>query len=780
VWARDLLRDDIGVRDYFRHKFTHLLIDEFQDTDPIQAEIALYLAEEVPPGTRESQRPRRWEDIQPQSGKLFVVGDPKQSIYRFRQADITLVNRLRDILGVDTLPLVQNFRSHRPVIEWANHVFGQWMVEGEGQPPYAPLHWKWEVAEDSRLGPAVHALGGPLPLKMPEVRRAEARAVARLMQRIRAEGWQVRDGEEPGGGARFRPALYRDVCLLVPRRTGLLRDLELTLEDAGVPYRLESASLVFDTQEVRDLLNCLEAVDNPVDGVALVAALRSPAFACSDVDLVSHLDGGGRLDYLRPGSNAPEGPVSDSLHALAEYHEQARWQSFPMLVERFVRGRKLLELALDHPRPREQWRRYQFVIDRARAFAEAGGTSLRAFLQWMREQQEEHARAVETPVPEGDEDAIRVLTIHGSKGLEFPIVVLADLGGAANAKSPAVLFRRQTNAESSEAAAGGAVHVHLGQFETLGYQGLRDWELEREQEEQVRLMYVASTRAKDHLVVSRFQVEEARHTSAASTIDAYMNGAEHLWSAVDLSASVGPVAPQSLSDAPGASATHADSPISREEWITQREHVLRLRSRPAAIAATTLAHEQREERGTDAEPWRRGRAGTSIGRAVHAVLQTIDLATGKGLEETARAQAQAEGLPERESEVAALAKHALSTDAVRRAVESGHWWREVPVGIPIGDGVLEGFIDLLFEEDGGLVVVDYKTDAARDDAAIDGAMERYRLQGAAYALAVERVTGLPVRESIFVFLQPRREIAIDGLREAMADAEQAAAAYLAG
>ena len=134
------------------------------------------------------------------------------------------------------------------------------------------------------------------------------------------------------------------------------------------------------------------------------------------------------------------------------------------------------------------------------------------------------------------------------------------------------------------------------------------------------------------------------------------------------------------------------------------------------------------------------RAGTSVGRAVHAVLQSIDLATGEGIAERARAQAAAEGVPGREGEIERLCHVAVDSDIVKRAVASQRYWREVPVAVGTGNGSLHGFIDLLFEAEEGLVVVDYKTDAIAGDAAPE-AVQRYRLQGGAYAHALQELTG---------------------------------------
>jgi ATP-dependent helicase/nuclease subunit A len=147
-----------------------------------------------------------------------------------------------------------------------------------------------------------------------------------------------------------------------------------------------------------------------------------------------------------------------------------------------------------------------------------------------------------------------------------------------------------------------------------------------------------------------------------------------------------------------------------------------------------------------------------VGRAVHAVLQSIDLGTGAGLDATARAQALAEGIPQREAEVRALARSVLQSPTVRSAVTGGRYWREVPVAAVVDGVTVEGFIDLLVETLEGLVVVDYKTDQTPTDADLDAAMDRYRVQGAAYALALGRALNTSVARCVFVFARRRRAV----------------------
>ena len=444
VWARDLLRDNIEVRDHFRARFSHLLIDEAQDTDPIQAEIAMFLAEDVPEPAAAGGRPTDWARITPEVGKLFVVGDPKQSIYRFRRADARQMALLRERLGGETVHLVQNFRSQEPIVDWVNCVFASWMAGGNDQAEYVDLIHRWEVATDDPFKPRAWSLGDAMEGNVNEIRQAEAQAIAGVLARIDGK-WQVLDGEatNSSGVERYRPAKLSDICILMPKRTGL-RILELALDDADIPYRLEGASLIFATQEIRDLANCLKAIDDPADQVAVVAALRSPAFACNDIELLQFHQSAGVFDYLSDHETSND-PVGEALVELRRYHDARMWTPIADLIDRFIRERMLMEAALDHPRTREQWRRYRFMVERARAFAEAGGNSLRPFLEWVDRQAKENAWVTETPVPEGDEEAVRIMTIHGAKGLEFPVVVLAGLHSDRQLPTDRVLFEREGN-----------------------------------------------------------------------------------------------------------------------------------------------------------------------------------------------------------------------------------------------------------------------------------------------------------------------------------------------
>jgi ATP-dependent helicase/nuclease subunit A len=483
------------------------------------------------------------------------------------------------------------------------------------------------------------------------------------------------------------------------------------------------------------------------------------------------------------------------------------------------------------------------VLDQARAFEEAGGASLSDFVAWVTRQTDGSVRAVESTLPEDDEDAVRILTIHGAKGLEFPVAIVAGLGtgGDRPMPGPTLLFDGEHRPELALRAG----------VATSGFETAKLVDVQEEQDEQIRLLYVAMTRARDFLVVSGF------HNPAGQTGGSL---AEKLWETLgdqpfgEFEERVGvdgvPVAEVELAlgqlslfpdgDAgPGgvpnlgpsstrpvtavaatavaASATGArgagSTPARDGEtpggsladygaWRADRERRLGSARHPSSIAATSipalaraLAGPQSDdssgagllqsdfdppegqgvldaERTDDLHPWQRGRAGTALGKAVHATLQLVDLADGHDLDVIAEAAAAAELISDRTADVRRLARAALGSPSVRAAVSSGKFHREVYVGARVAGTLVEGYIDLLYEEEGELVVVDYKTDTVRDDGEVEEAFARYRLQGAAYALALESALGRPVRRCVFVFLAvPHRAVerAVEDLHVSMAE-----------
>ncbi|MFP5327396.1 MAG: UvrD-helicase domain-containing protein, partial [Acidimicrobiia bacterium] len=613
----------------------------------------------------------------------------------------------------------------------------------------------------SVLGRCAH----PLNTRAGALRRSEARDVAAAVTTAVREGWTVFD---EGTGA-WRPARLGDVTILVPARTSL-PFLEDELEQAGIPYRAESSSLVYATRAVRDLLMVLRAIADPTDHLRVVSALRTPLFACGDDDLFRFkVLRNGRWSYLgdQPATVPVDDPVARGLAYLREVHAQRYWLAPSELLDRIARDRFAFELGFAEGRPRDVWRRLRFVIDQARAWSDATGGTLREYLHWVTQQTAEGARVAEAVLPETDDDAVRIMTIHAAKGLEFPITIVSGMSTAPRG--------RYASAEVTFPATGGPPGYKLGrQVSTPEYDAWQPIDEQMGYEERIRLLYVACTRARDHLVVSLHRAERRnppipRNRTNAELLVAAMAEVEILESLPDAvpedaEISVAPVA---------AVPTLAPPPLA--DWRAERSRALAGMSRPTTLAATALTEEgsldvddldapahglQKRPRDLDLPPWLRGRYGSAIGRAVHGVLQVVDLATAEGLDPAVAAQCEAEAVVGRERDVKRLAEAALGSASVREAAVSQHW-REIYAAAPVGgDGrIVEGYIDLLYRSpSGGLVVVDYKTSATAAPEDLDRRVAGYRMQGAAYALVVAATTAERVERVTFIFLTPEGAI----------------------
>ena len=761
VHARDVLHSEPEVRIALAERIDVILIDEFQDTDPLQLDIAFALAADDP-----RLPPSPWPQAKLRAGKVLVVGDPKQSIYRFRGADISLWDRTKRLFPDGVEQLGQNFRTVPPLLEWVNRVFRSVIAEGEegAQPAYHDLA---PFRPEVRDGPAVVVVGEAHDdAKASELREREAGDLARLIVDTKVNGWEVEDLRGDGG---CRPARFDDIAVLVPTRTPLAQ-LEKALDAVDVPYRVESRSLVWATDAVRELLAVLNAIDDPADDIAVVAALRSPGFACSDADLVEWKLAGGWWDHRAP---VPEGVVADhpvalGMAALAAYH-QSRWElPVDRLIERVIRERKLIELTFALRRPRDHWRRLRFVLDQARAFVEAGGSSLGDFVAWAQLQADEGASIVETPAPESDDDAVRILTIHGSKGLEFPIVVLAGLSSAGRDTGPWVLY----GDDGPEVAIGPAD----GRFKTPGFDALAERQGDAALHEGHRLLYVAATRARDHLVIGLHHSKKGQSTHARELWKVCQDTAVGWWKPAEFGDQLAlPVVERSPSFEPLTDAQRIDWQAARDEVLTQanERRIFAATAVGALLEPTDLASSD-DDVPTSLPPAIR-RGGTALGRAVHAVLATIDLDddTTSDLHALAGVHAAEEGVAD-VADVERRVRAALDAPVVVDARRTSRRWRELFVAAPVGarGHLVEGYVDLLFQDTrGDLVVVDYKTDAD-----LDHALDQYRLQAATYALALQTTLQRPVARAVFVLCRPDGavEIDVDDLAAAVAEVERLA------
>jgi ATP-dependent helicase/nuclease subunit A len=698
--TRDLLRNNAEVRRDLQRRFKFVLIDEFQDTDPVQMEIVLLLGEGAP-------------------GRLFVVGDPKQSIYGFRRADIEMYADARRQIERKgkVLTFRQNFRSKSTILDWVNDVFAKILVksaDGDYQPEYIALA-SWPKLQTER--PAVTLLRPiqPVDATPDELRRVEAAAVARyLLQQVDSDACR-----------------WGDVALLFRSFTGVETYGDV-LREHGVPFRVVGGRGYYQRQEIQTLSSLLSCLDNPADKLNLVATLRSPLFGWAD-ELVFLVSESIRLDYLAVVTPDSPEQVKQTFALLRELHECRHDFSVAGYVERVLARTRMCEaFYASQPDGAQCVANLLKALELARQFETAGLHSLRGFVQRSRETVLSGIEEESSPASEETDNVVRFLTMHKSKGLEFPVVVLPDLAGKSTDSGAKLLFSRD-----------GGCEVRFAGRRTAGFDEAGDDRKKREEAEEIRLLYVAATRAKDRLVIPWFAEKGGRIELLAR---GFVPVASALVEAPDLKTLP---TMRSRSDRPEAKTDSVKRLIDRREaWARSRTELLVRSAKPLApVSPSKLAGE------VEVEPRREEMVGLERQRAmdfgvvVHGALEAVDLnATSAQQREQIGRFIKSSGLNEAEQKRAAeLVQRACESALLTRARMAEQVYRELPFTLAMGDGLMEGKIDLLFCEKGRWVLVDYKTDARIE-------VEQYTLQLRAYESALKQIADITIAEKLLLFL----------------------------
>lgn len=485
--TRDVVTTNLDVRRYFQRRFDGLLVDEFQDTDPLQAEIVFFLAEQEP-------RASEWTAVTLRPGKLFLVGDPQQSIYRFRRADLAVYAQVRNAIAQqgEVLILANNFRTRAPVLAWMNETFAPAFAETvSDQPAYQPLAATRTEATGRDL------IAVPIPQELvptratrDDLRRAEARTIAAMLKQAVTYGALAVWGDEAKD--------YRDVAVLF-RTYRAMEAYEEAFANAGIPYRVVGGRRYSSRQEIEDLRILLLAIERPTDPAAIVAVLRSSMFGFSDEDLVQFVSAGGKFDALHPAVPAHL-PVAERFMAafatLRELYVDAAELSPAALLYALYSRSHLIPLFALRPHGTQRVANLLKLIDIAHALAARGRQTLAALNRFLT-QQDLAGEEEEAVLTEEDDNAVRLLTVHKAKGLEFPVVVLADM--------TEVPSRGRAAKTGIVERLSGALELRIGPqtltCTTQGWQKAESREQTRELAEEWRLRYVAAARVRDHLLL---------------------------------------------------------------------------------------------------------------------------------------------------------------------------------------------------------------------------------------------------------------------------------------
>ena len=727
VKLRDLLRDDPAVRRQLQALFAHVFVDEFQDTDPLQCEIVFFLAEDGA-GTAD------WRSVRLRPGNLTVVGDPQQSIYRFRRADIVMyaeaqrVLREQNALVVD---LITNFRSRPRFIRFVNGQFGRLLGRAAvGEPRFQPETGRVRYADLAAnpttpdAGPAVHVV--PLtsadgqPLLAADARALEAQAIARRIRWLVASRLQVRDPET----GTERDVRYGDIAVLAHATTNLPLLLR-ALDALDVRYTAHGGKLFLSDPLVRRYLLGLCFVADRSDGVAEAALLRPPFFALDFLDLVSP----------KLAANGVGAERLEEARAIVRELRRERLARSPIetaldLIERTALGR----VAATGPNGRQALDTlYEVAFQLGRRAAESGqdyDSVTHEMRAWVDD-------PIQIDPPDGDEpDTVRVMTIHQAKGLEFPVVVVWDGFAEANGRTSGFWT-------VARAGNGLALSMHQLEAEMPPGQSLLAFEKHVATAERQRLYYVAMTRARDLLVVPQPgpvgragqmlpTIMKDVDTSLIERAETYSPGAVPTWARSAEVPRREPVADPSIGERLEESArTFAEALAVSATPIAVPTAVTRA-ARVAPLDGDEDVDEPSGERIRKAE---KSRYGTAFGSTVHRALE-LGLGGARGsVAEWVRSAAREHGLEEHLAEAAADVDRAL---AVVRSLGSTEVQVEYPVCMRGPNGtLLVGMIDLLVPRDGEILVLDFKTDAPPAPGITLAAYPEYRRQLELYVDALQ-------------------------------------------
>jgi ATP-dependent exoDNAse (exonuclease V) beta subunit len=820
VRARDLIRTNGEVRGHLQRKFRRIFVDEFQDTDPIQAEILLLLAADDPAAAD-------WNGAIPVPGKLFIVGDPKQAIYRFRGTDVATYWRVAEQLSSSGGRLVQLTTSYRslPAIQrFVNAAFTAEMTRDTRalQADYMPLA---PHRDDDQSQPAIVALPVPRPYGTRGPLRASARAIeSSLPDAVGAfiawltderNGWEVME-RGAGGTPRRVPLAARHIAVLFRRFVSFGEDITRKYVDAiearGIPHLLVGGKAFHDREEVETIRAALAAIEWPDDELSVFATLRGSLFAVDDQMLLEFRHRFGPLHPFRVprelGGNSGQElalsgeatvhllPIADALRLLQQLHRRRNYRPVADTIGRLLADTRAHVGFILRPAGEQALANVLHVAELARQYEAGGGISFRGFIDELRAAAE--LESAEAPILEESSDGVRLMTVHKAKGLEFPVVILADLTCRLSRSDAS----RYLDPES------GLCAMKLGGWAPHELHDHEADEVARDQAEGVRLAYVAATRARDLLVVPAIgdepwdggwfsplnralypPLESRRSPARGARCPAFRSKDTVLQRPNEETAAPATVAPGAHTFAEGGYSVVwwdpgpgsglnlgvktlfgvrrddlivkdvprdviADGRARYDRWCLARADA-RAQGAVPTIAVRT-AREWIDDLGVgetadisvvtvsdSAAPGRSG--GAAFGALVHVVLsQAAFDADPAQLEALAAVEARVLGVSDADAaEASRVVARVLAHDIMERARAAerrGACRRETPVTCRMPDGtIVEGIVDLAFEEEGKWVVVDYKSDRV---LAADGE-ERYRKQIGFYMSAIRQATGMP-------------------------------------
>lgn len=736
----ELLRENAEVRAYFQCRFKRILVDEYQDTDPIQAEIMFLL-------TGENTAEKDWRKLKPRQGALFVVGDPKQSIYRFRRADIAtykLVQELIEKHGGEILTLTANFRSVHPIGEWVNPVIDRFLPDcsNEYQAALTRMDTMSPCVGVSHAGVRSISIGKKDGNSRLEIVAEDAERIACWIRWALDGNVQLEAGIVPTPKDFMILLRYKDSMNIYAR----------ALERYGIAYEIAGGGALAASQELKELLKLLQALIDPDNPVKLAAALRGLFFGISDHLLYQFKQHGGVFHYRVPLPDTLPPDINRVFERawtmLQTYSDWINTLSPTVAFEKIVSDTGIIPLALAGNMGKSQCGYIFYVQEYLRAAERAeilSFSKLAEYFATLMEQGAEDELNVEGEV----NNVVRLMNLHKAKGLEANVIFMAHPAKRTEWKPDRHITRKNGKPQ------GYFVVTRTKNYSTdilaqpLGWDEFAKEERKYAAAEEYRLLYVAITRPKCLLVVSRYPDKPDK--SAWRDLENALEDQEELEN------------PEvhytpSLLVMPDVAASLSKGVM--DEMAGNINSLLKPTFRVAAVTAVAKPDGERPV-GYDTGK------GLSWGRVIHKVLAACAQHSSLNLDVfITNALVEEERSVEEAGEVLDVVKKVMASTIWQRAMAAQQRLIEVPFGLTVKnselaavtsneadeDVVLTGAIDLIFKEEDGWVLVDYKTDRFEGWAERRKLEEYYQPQIDLYARFWERVSGEQVKDSNLLFL----------------------------
>ncbi|AIQ56187.1 UvrD-helicase domain-containing protein [Paenibacillus borealis] len=743
--ATALLREHEHVRLFFATRYTRLFVDEFQDTDPIQAELMFLL-------TGDDPKEANWRRITPKPGSLFIVGDPKQSIYRFRRADISTYNWVKNKISScgEVLQLSANFRSIHHLGQFTNDEFNARFPEAESEHQAAFVHMDTRTTNpENGVQHGVYTMTyAKMAGGQAAIAEADADRAARYIAWACSGQLKIQE-KQPGsdGGFLVRDATPSDFLVLLKRKD-FLHLYAAKLEQYGVPSVTAGSSAIYEEiGALAVLASCLNDLGDPV---SLLAVLKGILFSCSDNALFHYKMQGFPITYTTLPNRAEVGtialPVYEALVRLAEYADLIRkMPALPALLH-IIEDLGMIPLAAVSMTGRARAGTLIKLLHLLHkdSLVAASWPELSSYL--MRVVKE--AKLECGDLFAGEQDAVRIMNLHKAKGLEAPVVILACPCGESDHDAEEHVDRMGDSARGYF-----SITRRRGYQEDViahppGWQELAERERLYMNAEKERLLYVAATRAKQLMIISRYPDQPAK--------DPWSSFDSGIQEDIELDDPV--VMPEVPSRYDGVHDEMADEDKGRQ-W----------RSRLAKPTYQTTSVTKLAKSGAVQPPRPLAGRGMAFGSVVHRCIELLGTGAESGqIELHIRMIAEEEGMDEALiPDVQTMLEDVVNHPLWRRAQAAKRMIHELPLRTVMTDIDLEtdastvgstaktlylkGVIDFLFEEEDGWVVVDFKTDVY-EEGQLAAFVEFYKPQIMAYRGELERAFGMTVKEMGLYFL----------------------------